>query len=83
MKSTALLQRLGFLSDLVGWNWPEAERARLRAAIAPSTRNVFGRAERDAGDIGYVAAWGLLVHARKTDILADVPRVTRRGGAGC
>ena len=75
MESTALLQRLGFLSDLVGWKWSDALRARLRAAIAPSTRTVLGRLERNAGDIGYVASWGLLVHATAADLLADVPKV--------
>lgn len=77
MESTALLQRLGFLSELVGWNLPDALCRRLRAAIAPSTRTVLGRAERQTGDIGYVAAWGLLVHARTSDLLADVPQVKR------
>ncbi|MFA5263451.1 MAG: type IV toxin-antitoxin system AbiEi family antitoxin [Opitutaceae bacterium] len=77
MKSTALLQRLGFLSDLVGWKWPDALRARMRAAIAPSTRTIFGRTERKEGDIGYVASWGLLVHATESDLLADVPRLKR------
>lgn len=83
MKSTALLQRLGFLSDLVGWRWPEALRGRLRGAIVPSARTVFGRAERKEGDIGYVASWGLLVHAREPDLLADVPQVKPIGTAGC
>jgi len=74
MKSTALLQRLGFLADLVGWKWSDPQRKRLRKAIAPSTRTVFGRTERKKGDIGYVAAWGLLVHASESDLLADVPK---------
>ena len=74
MKSTALLQRLGYLVDLVGWAWPESLRTRLRSAIPKTTRTVFGRAERDDGDVGYVAAWGLLVHARVSDLLADVPK---------
>ena len=60
-----------------------ALRARFRDAIAPSARTVFGRAERKEGDIGYVAPWGLLVHARESELLADVPRVKRKGGAGC
>ena len=77
MESTALLQRLGFLSELVGWKLPDALLRRLRAAIAPSTRTIVGRAERQTGDIGYVAAWGLLVHARTSDLLADVPQVKR------
>lgn len=74
MGSTALLQRLGYLTDLVGWKWPEGERARLHAAIPKSARTVFGRAEREEGDVGYVASWGLIVHAHQSDLLADVPR---------
>jgi len=81
MKSTALLQRLGFLADLVGWTFPAVVRARLRNAIVPSTRAVFGREKRQVGDIGYVAAWGLLVHARESELLTDVPRIKRSGVA--
>jgi predicted transcriptional regulator of viral defense system len=75
MKSTATLQRLGYLADLVGWTWPEPLRFRLRAAIPNKARTIFGRAERRDGDAGYVASWGLLVHARTADLLADVPRI--------
>ncbi len=74
MKSKALLQRLGYLTDLVGWKWPESERSRLRAAIPKSARTVIGRAEREEGDVGYVPSWGLIVHARLSDLLADVPQ---------
>ena len=81
MKSTALLQRLGFLADLVGWTFPAVVRARLRNTIVPSTRAVFGREKRQVGDIGYVAAWGLLVHARESELLTDVPRIKRSGVA--
>jgi len=83
MKSTALLQRLGFLADLIGWKWPDTQRARLRAAIAPSARAVFGRADRKPDDLGYIAAWGLLVHSVESDLLADVPHSQRTGSAGC
>lgn len=75
MQSQSLLQRLGFLADLVGWGLPDAHRARLRAAIAPSARSLFGRKERRAEDIGYVREWGLLVHATEKDLLADVPKM--------
>ncbi len=74
MKSTALLQRLGFLAGLVQWPWPDEVPAALRAAIPKSARSTFGRAMRREGDIGYVAKWGLFVHAREQDLLADIPR---------
>lgn len=79
MKSVSLLQRLGFLTDLVGRPLPEDLRRRLRDAIPKSARSTFGRATRKDGDIGYVAAWGLYVHARKDDLLAEVPRVKTAG----
>jgi predicted transcriptional regulator of viral defense system len=75
MKSISLLQRLGFLTDLVSRPLPEDTRQRLRDAIPKTARSVFGRAARKDGDIGYVAAWGLFVHARRSDLLAEVPRI--------
>ncbi|MGX5825999.1 type IV toxin-antitoxin system AbiEi family antitoxin domain-containing protein [Mesorhizobium sp. 43Arga] len=78
MKSKAVLQRLGFLSDLLGRKLPEPVRAAMRAKIPGSSRSYFGRAEQRDGDIGYVAAWGLFVHAREADLLAEVPRVRGR-----
>lgn len=74
MKSTALIQRLGFLTDAAGRPLPEEIHKRLREAIPPSARSNFGRPKRKAGDIGYVAAWGLFVNARREDLLAEVPR---------
>jgi predicted transcriptional regulator of viral defense system len=74
MESTALLQRLGFVADLVATGWPEELRARFRSLIAKSARSKFGRVQRKADDVGYVADWGLFVNARKQDLLADVPR---------
>jgi predicted transcriptional regulator of viral defense system len=74
MQSTALLQRLGFLADLAGWSLPPKLHDQLRAAIPKSARATFGRPDRKDGDIGYVAEWGLFVHARRDDLLADAPR---------
>jgi hypothetical protein len=75
MKSTALLQRLGFLGDLVGKPLPDALRLKARDAIPQSRRSFFGREERKEGDVGYVAAWGVFVHARRCDLLSEVPRL--------
>jgi predicted transcriptional regulator of viral defense system len=75
MKSKALLQRLGFLSDLVGRPLPKPARAELRALVPRSYRSHFGRAEPREGDIGYVPAWGMFVNARKEELLAEVPRI--------
>lgn len=77
MKSTSLLQRLGFLTDLVARPLDDDLRARLRDAIPKSTRSTFGRKERRDGDIGYVAAWRLFVHARRSDLLSEVPRIRK------
>lgn len=78
MKSTSLVQRLGFVMDLVGWNLSPSARAKLKSAIAPSARSVFGQAKPKKGDIGYVAEWGLFVHASRSTLLVDVPRLEER-----
>jgi predicted transcriptional regulator of viral defense system len=83
MKSTALLQRLGFLTDLVGKPLPEELRLKLRSAIPKTSRSIFGRQERKEGDIGYVAAWGVFVHARRSDLLSEVPRIKAESGTSC
>jgi predicted transcriptional regulator of viral defense system len=75
MKSKAILQRLGFLSDLVGRPLPNDLRLTLRNAIPKSYRSTFGRDEKRFGDIGYVAAWGLYVNAKKEELLSEVPRI--------
>jgi predicted transcriptional regulator of viral defense system len=75
MKSTALLQRLGFLIDLAGWEFPADAREQLRSAIGKSSRSTFGHNQRREHDVGYVAAWGLFVNATRNDLLADVPRL--------
>lgn len=72
MKSTALLQRLGFLIDLVEWPLSSAHRSQLRSAIPRSRRITLGRARRRTGDIGYVADWGILVNANRKTLLTDV-----------
>jgi predicted transcriptional regulator of viral defense system len=74
MESTALLQRLGFVADLVAADRSKELRAHLRSMIAKSSRSKFGRAEPKPSDVGYVADWGLFVNAQKRDLLPDVPR---------
>jgi len=78
MKSKAVLQRLGFLSDLVGRPLPDDVRQKLRDAIPKKYRSHFGRAARRDGDIGYVADWGLHVNVRREDLLSEVPRIKPR-----
>lgn len=78
MKSRALGQRLGFLADLVGWQWPEAVRNKLRDSIPKTQRSIFGPKEGRPGDIGYVSDWGLFVNIPESDLLADVPRLRYR-----
>jgi predicted transcriptional regulator of viral defense system len=81
MKSTALLQRLGFLTDLAGRKLSDELRSKVRNAIPKSTRSIFGRRQRKDGDIGYVAEWGLFVNARQNDLLAEVPQI--KGSESC
>lgn len=80
MKSTSLLQRLGFITDLVGKPLPEELRTRIRSGIPKSARSHLGHAERREGDIGYVSDWGIFVNASNESLLAEVPRV-RQGEA--
>jgi hypothetical protein len=68
------MQRLGAISDLVDRLPPDPARRRLRAAIPKSARSRSGRGHQLEGDIGYVAAWGLFIDARREDLLAEVPR---------
>jgi predicted transcriptional regulator of viral defense system len=77
MKSTATLQRLGFLADLVGWEWPQEISLKIRSAIPPSRRITLGRPEFREGDLGYVKNWGIFVHATPADLLADVPKIKK------
>jgi predicted transcriptional regulator of viral defense system len=79
MKSTSLLQRLGFLTDLVDRPLEGDMRTQLRAAIPKSARSTFGRRVRKEDDIGYLNDWGVFVHARKSDLLAEVPRLRKSG----
>lgn len=83
MKSTALLQRLGFLTDLTARKLPEELRSHVRNAIHKSRRSIFGRRNRKDDDIGYVADWGLFVYARRNDLLADVPNIKSASGKSC
>lgn len=78
MKSTALLQRLGFLIDLVEWPLSPANRSQLRSAIPKSRRITLGRTRRQSGDIGYVTEWGILVNANRRALLTDVPALISR-----
>jgi predicted transcriptional regulator of viral defense system len=73
--SKALLQRLGFLTDLLGKPLSPPVRAAFRERIPKSARSRFGRGEPREGDIGYNSAWGLYVDARREDLLAEVPDV--------
>lgn len=79
VKSKAICQRLGFLADLVGRALPGPIRAALRHQIPATYRSHFGRPEPCPGDVGYVAEWGLIVHSREDELLAEVPR-KRTGG---
>jgi predicted transcriptional regulator of viral defense system len=77
MNSKSLLQRLGFLSDLVERSFKEVLRQQLRAAIHKKARSSFGAHVRRKDDIGYVADWGIFVNARKSDLLSEVPRIRK------
>ena len=79
MNSKSLLQRLGFLSDLVERPFAEDLRNKICAALPKKARSIFGARARRKDDIGYVADWGLHVHARKDDLLSEIPRIRKTG----
>jgi predicted transcriptional regulator of viral defense system len=76
--SKSVMQRLGAISDLVDRPLPDPARQRLRAAIPKSARSRFGRGRPLQDDIGYVAAWGLFIDARREEVLAEVPPAKSR-----
>jgi predicted transcriptional regulator of viral defense system len=76
--SKSLMQRLGAISELLDRPLPAPARQRLRAAIPKSARSRFGRGHPLGGDVGYVAAWGLFIDARRAELLAEVPRAKGR-----
>ncbi len=79
MNSKSMLQRLGFLSDLVERPLTEEMRSKVRAALPKKARSAFGARARRKDDIGYISDWGLHVHARKDDLLSEVPRIRKTG----
>ncbi|AOO82244.1 type IV toxin-antitoxin system AbiEi family antitoxin domain-containing protein [Bosea vaviloviae] len=79
--SVSACQRLGYLLDLTAPNYlSNSQRAKLRELIPSSARSIFGRAQRDAGDVGYVSDWGLLVNAAESDLLSEVGAYGRGPG---
>jgi predicted transcriptional regulator of viral defense system len=83
MNSVSLLQRLGFLTDLVKKPLSEKLRLKIRKEISKSSRSIFGRPARKEGDVGYNSAWGLIVNARYNDLLAEVPQIKAESEAPC
>jgi hypothetical protein len=71
IESVALLQRLGFVADLVGALWPKAVRAELRSRIPRSAR----AGEDGGGDQG--RRRGLEADLLRTEVSQPV-RVHRR-----
>jgi predicted transcriptional regulator of viral defense system len=74
MRSVSLLQRLGFLADLVGWKITSDSLDELHRRIPSSARSVVGDQRKLDSHIGYVSDWGLFVNISKQRLLADVPR---------
>jgi predicted transcriptional regulator of viral defense system len=80
--SISTCQRLGYFLDLVDPSFlSDIERERLRKFIPASARSAVGRNHSEHDDVGYVRDWGLLVHARESDLLSEVPRRSPRLGS--
>lgn len=79
--SVSTCQRLGYFVDLTDSSFlSHDERARLRGAIPAGARSIVGRESSEPDDVGYVRDWGLLVHARESDLLSEVPRRSPKVG---
>jgi predicted transcriptional regulator of viral defense system len=79
--SVSTCQRIGYLLDLAAPSFlSSSERERLRKFIPASARSVIGHDRPKDDDVGYVRDWGLFVHARESDLLAEVPQHSPRLG---
>lgn len=78
--SVATIQRLGFLLDVTRPDLFHAEKRRLLLDKIPSSvRSVFGRKEREEGDVGYVPEWRLQVNVREAELMAELGAWARPG----
>ncbi|WP_158933186.1 type IV toxin-antitoxin system AbiEi family antitoxin domain-containing protein [Acidisphaera sp. S103] len=72
--SISLIQRLGFVCDLVEATVPPPIRDKLRETVKAGYRSHFGPREKVEGVIGFVPDWGISVSLTKQQLLGDVPR---------
>jgi predicted transcriptional regulator of viral defense system len=77
MGSGTVFKRMGYLTDLVGWQISPSERDAIKRGFTKSTRSTLGRQKRLSGDVGYVADWGLFVNIAHDALFADIPRRVR------
>ena len=73
--SASLVQRLGFILDLVEIEIPNHARDHFKRKIG-STKSSFGSRRPDEKHFGYVSEWGLTVNFTKEALTGDVPRKT-------
>lgn len=81
--SAAVVQRFGFIADLVGAAIPPETHLELKKLIKPNSRSALGEyapdnGEPKSGTIGYVAEWGITVNFSDRELLGDVPHVVKR-----
>lgn len=70
-RSQALVQRLGYLTDLLDLPIAESTRSRLRAGIGKSTSHL-GRPGRWGTSGAYVAAWRIVDNVPRRELLAEI-----------
>ncbi len=79
MSSVSMLQRLGFLLDVVRPDLFDAsQRLILKSKIGSSHRSVFGRKAAEDGDFGYIRDWGLQVNLNSPMFRAETDRFGRK-----
>lgn len=71
MRSQALVQRLGYLSQLLDLPLPDAASARLLATIGQST-SYLGRPGRWGTGGAYHAGWRIVDNVPRSELLADI-----------
>jgi len=67
----SLVQRLGYLAELLDVQLPEAERARLAHAVGKS-HTYLGQTARWGTGGEYVPAWQLVVNIPRQELVADI-----------
>jgi predicted transcriptional regulator of viral defense system len=79
MRSVALVQRLGYLTDTSGMSIPAEARAALKAVLKRGSRSVFGPHPRPGDRPRYNAEWQLFINVPTYELNAEVSNFSLAG----